>query len=104
MRTKILLLAAVALCSVLTFGMAKNRQLAQVEGVVEFYGNAPFPRLGLKANDGSLYFLDAEKERKEALGALHGRRVRVKGIFTGEAAPLEMRGATALKVEEWKEL
>ena len=105
MKAKILLFAAaVALCSGLAFGMAKNRQLAQIEGVVEFYGNAPFPRLGLKTNDGTLYFLDAEKGEKDALGALHGFRVRVEGTLTDAMPPVEMIGATVLKVEKWRKL
>ena len=105
MKAKILLLAlAAALCSSLAFGMAKNEAKADIEGVVEFYGNAPFPRLGLKTQDGTLYYLDAKDGDKEALGGLHGNRVRIEGILTGDKAPVEMLGATVLQVKSWKKL
>ena len=105
MKTKILLFAtALALCSSLTFGMAKNSKKAQIEGVLEIYGNAPFPRLGLKTEDGTLYYLDAQAEQKDALSALHGNVVRVEGILSDEGAPLEMKGAIAIQVKSWKKL
>ena len=105
MKAKLFLLAAaVALCSSLAFGMAKNGKKAQVVGVLEFYGNAPFPRLGLKTDDGTLYFLDAKKADQETLGELHGNLVRVDGILSGEAAPVEMAGAIVLQVKGWKKL
>ena len=105
MKAKILFLAAAAaLCCGLAFGMAKNQQKAQVEGVLEFYGNAPFPRLGLKAQDGTLFFLDAKKDEQEKLGQLHGNVVRVDGILTDDRAPVEMPGALVLKVKDWKKL
>ena len=105
MKAKILLLAAgLALCSALAFGMAKNDKKAQVTGIVEYYGNAPFPRLGLKAQDGTLYFLDAKKDVQEKLGQLHGNAVCVDGILSGKAAPVEMPGAIVLEVKEWKKI
>ena len=105
MKTKILLFAtALALCSSLTFGMAKNSKKAQIEGVLEIYGNAPFPRLGLKTDDGTLYYLDAKIDQKDALAALHGNVVQVIGILSDEEAPFEMKGAIALRVKEWKKL
>lgn len=105
MKTKILCLAAaLALCSGLAFGMAKNEKKAQVEGVLEIYGNAPFPRLGLKAEDGTLYYLDAQDDQKDALTALHGNAVRVEGILSDEGAPLEMKGAIVIQVKSWKKL
>ena len=105
MKIKFLLAAAaLALCSALAFGMAKNHKKAQVVGVLEFYGNAPFPRLGLKTEDGTLFYLDAKEADKDALGELHGNEVRVDGILSGEAAPLEMPSAIVLQVKEWKKL
>lgn len=105
MKAKILwLAAALALCSGLVFGMAKNDQKAQIEGVLEIYGNAPFPRLGLKTEDGTLYYLDAKDGQKEALSALHGNVVRVEGALSDEKAPLEMLGATVIQVKSWKKL
>ena len=73
--------------------MAKNHKKAQVVGVLEFYGNAPFPRLGLKTEDGTLFYLDTKEADKDALGELHGNEVRVDGILSEEAAPLEMPSA-----------
>ncbi|MBO7121705.1 MAG: hypothetical protein J6V90_00300 [Treponema sp.] len=105
MKAKILLLAAaLALCSGLAFGMAKNGKKTQVEGVLEIYGNAPFPRTGLKTEDGTLYYLDAEADKKDALAALHGNKVMIEGILSDERAPVEMPGATVLKVKNWKKL
>ena len=105
MKARILLLgAALALLSSLAFGMAKNSKKAQVEGVLEIYGNAPFPRLGLKTADGTLYYLDAKIDQKDALAALHGNAVQVIGILSDEGAPVDMAGAIALRVKEWKKL
>lgn len=105
MKAKILFLAAaVALALSPVFGMAKNNKKAQVTGVVEYYGNAPFSRLGLKTQDGTLYYLDADKDVQEKLGELHGDTVRVDGILTGAKAPIEMPSAIAIKVKEWKKL
>lgn len=105
MKAKILLLAAaLALCSGLAFGMAKNSKKTQIEGVLEIYGNAPFPRTGLKTEDGTLYYLDAEADKKDALAALHGNKVMIEGILSDERAPVEMPGATVLKVKNWKKL
>ncbi|MBR5097385.1 MAG: hypothetical protein IK094_09810 [Treponema sp.] len=105
MKAKILFLAAaVALALSPVFGMAKNNKKAQVTGVVEYYGNAPFPRLGLKTQDGKLYYLDADKDVQEKLGELHGNIVRVDGILTGDKAPIEMPSAIVIEVKEWKKL
>lgn len=108
MKRRIFTLAAAilaaTLCSSLVFGMAKNQSKASVVGVVEWYGNAPFPRLGLKADGGTLYFLDAKKADQDTLGELHGNRLLIEGILTGERAPIEMMGAVVLQVKEWKKL
>ena len=105
MKAKFLLLAAaLALSSALAFGMAKNGKKAQIEGVLEIYGNAPFPRTGLKTEDGTLYYLGAEADKKDALAALHGNKVMVEGILSDEDAPVEMPNATVLRVKNWKKL
>ena len=105
MKAKILLLAAVAaLCSSLAFGMAKNGKKAQVTGVVEYYGDGPFARLGLKTQDGTLYYLDADKDVQDKLGELHGCEARVDGILTDEKAPVEIPSAIVLNVKSWKKL
>ncbi len=106
MKAKLLVLslAAAVLCSGLVFGMAKNQSKASVTGVVEFYGDGPFARLGLKAQDGTLYYLDAKDDAKKELEALSGHILLVDGILTGEAAPLEISGATVIKVKGWKKL
>ena len=102
MKTTILFLAAIALCSSTIFGMAKNGKKAQVTGVVEYYGNAPFARLGLKAQDGALFYLEADKAVQEKLGAQTGNIFIIDGTLTDEAAPLEMPNATVLRVKSWK--
>lgn len=104
MKAKILFLAAIALCSSTIFGMAKNNKKAQVTGVVEYYGNAPFARLGLKAQDGALFYLEADKAVQEKLGAQTGNIFIIEGTLTDEAAPLEMPNATVLRVKSWKKL
>lgn len=105
MKTKILFLAAaVALALSPVFGMAKNNKKAQVTGVVEYYGNAPFARLGLKAQDGALFYLEADKAVQEKLGAQTGNIFIIEGTLTDEAAPLEMPNATVLRVKSWKKL
>ena len=105
MKTKILFLAAVlSVCSGLAFGMAKNSKKIQIQGVLEIYGNAPFPRLGLMTEDGTLYYLDAKTDQKDALAALHGEAVQVIGVLSDEGAPLEMKGAIAMRVKEWKKI
>ena len=105
MKAKILFMVlAAALCSGLAFGMAKNHKKAQVEGVLEYYGNAPFARLGLKAQDGSLFYLDAKKGDLDKIGELHGNVVRVDGILTGQKPPVEMPNAIVIEVKEWKKL
>ena len=103
MKIKSLFLLA-ALSPALVFGMAKAQEKAQVVGVVEWYGNAPFPRLGLKAEDGTLYYLTAEKDKKEELEALYGTLLRVDGILLDEIAPPEMPGAIPMQVKGWKKL
>ena len=105
MKAKILFLAAaVALALSPVFGMAKNNKKAQVTGVVEYYGNAPFSRLGLKTQDGTLYYLDADKDVQDKLGELHGCEARVDGILTDEKAPVEIPSAIVLNVKSWKKL
>lgn len=105
MKTKILFFTAVlAVCSSLVFGMARNDKKIQVTGVIEFYGNGPFARLGLKAQDGTLYYLDAKEGDQKKLGDLHGNIVRVDGVLSDDKAPLEMAGAIVIKVREWKKL
>lgn len=105
MKAKILFLtAALAVCSSLVFGMARNNKKTQVTGVLEFYGNAPFARLGLKTQDGSLYYLDAKKDEQKKLGELHGNVVLIDGILTDEKAPIEMPSAIVIKVREWKKI
>lgn len=105
MKAKILFLAAaLAVCSSLVFGMARNDKKIQVTGVLEFYGNGPFARLGLKAQDGTLYYLDAKEGDQKKLGDLHGNVVRVDGTLSDKGAPLEMSGAIVIEVKEWKKL
>ena len=107
MKTKILFLAALFSIVVypgLAFGMAKATKNTQVEGVVEFYGNAPFPRLGLKTDDGTLYYLDAEKELTDTLGSLHGSRIIVNGTISKEKAPIEMANAIVFRVIDFQEV
>ncbi|MBR5966638.1 MAG: hypothetical protein IK015_11035 [Treponema sp.] len=105
MKAKVFLFAAVAALALSSaFGMAKNGKKAQVTGVVEYYGNAPFARLGLKAQDGTIYYLDAKDGDKYQLGDLHGNAVRIDGTLTGDKAPVEMPGAVVLKVDGWKKL
>ena len=103
MKIKALFIAAaMAVSSGLVFGMAKNQGKVQVTGIVEYYGNAPFPRLGLKSQDGSLYYLDAEKKVQDKIGSLSGNILTIEGTLPGGEAPIEMAGATVLKVKSWK--
>lgn len=84
------------------FGMSKFRDTVRVEGIVEFYGSGPFSRLGLKTQDGTLYFLTAEKDLQKELNELSGRKIAVDGILTGEQAPAEIPGAIVIKVRRYK--
>ncbi|MEE3410485.1 MAG: hypothetical protein VZQ47_03240 [Treponema sp.] len=102
MKAKILFFAYIALCLPAIFGMAKNNKKTQAVGVLEYYGNAPFARLGLKAQDGTLYYLDATKDEQEKLGKLHGNAVIVEGTLLDDPAPLEMPNASVLRVKNWK--
>ena len=99
-----LALATAALFLGSAFGMAKNQRKVQVSGVVEYYGNAPFARLGLKSQDGTLYYLDAKREVQDKIGALSGHALFVEGTLQGETPPVEMPGATVLTVKSWKTL
>ncbi|MCR5046408.1 MAG: hypothetical protein K6A42_07505 [Treponema sp.] len=103
MKAKAFLLAtALALISGLAFGMSKNQSKVEVVGVLEWYGNAPFARLGLKDKEQNLYYLKASDEDLKKIGALSGNIVSVNGILTGEQAPVEMASAIVLKVKSWK--
>lgn len=105
MKIKLFLAAlSLAFCSVLAFGMAKKPANVHVTGIVEFYGNGPFARLGFKANDGTLYYLDAEAAVQKEIGALSGNFILVDGIVADQAPPVEMLNAAVLKVRKWKKL
>ena len=92
-----------SMCPSLVFGMSRANNF-QVVGVVEWYGNAPFPRLGLKTEDGTLYYLKTDKDKKEALESMHGYRISVEGIILDEKAPIEIKGAIPLQVKGWKKI
>ncbi len=98
----ILLATAVALFSGMAFGMAKNQSKVEVVGIIEWYGNAPFARLGLKDNEENLYYLQTSDADKKEIGALSGNVITVQGFLTGEQAPVEMASAIVLKVKSWK--
>ncbi len=103
MKAKSILLATLlAMFSGLAFGMAKKQSKVEVVGIIEWYGNAPFARLGLKDNEENLYYLQTSDEDLKKIGALSGNIVSVKGILTGEQAPAEMASAIVLKVKSWK--
>ena len=86
------------------FGMSKSQERVKVTGVVEWYGTAPFTWLGLKTEDGTLYSLTADKDKKDALEELHGYRLCVEGILLDEAASPKMMSAPQIKVKGWKKI
>ena len=102
MKSRLLFFALLlAFCMEFCFGMAKVRNRVQIEGIVEYYGNGLFSHLGLKDQDGTLYYLSAEKDMRDKLGNLSGNMVLVNGILTGEKAPAEIPNAVVIRVESF---
>lgn len=68
------------------FGFSKNDGIAEIQGVIKWYGNAPFEQPGFACEDGRIFSLcvveGAGFELKE-LSALQGTRLRLEGKIAG---------------------
>ena len=68
------------------FGFSKNDGIAEIQGVIKWYGNAPFEQPGFACEDGRIFSLcvgeGAGFELTE-LSSLQGTRLRLEGKIGG---------------------
>ena len=64
------------------YGFSKNDGIAEIQGVIKWYGSTPFQQPGFACDDGKIFSLSVAEEAGfslEALSELHGTRLRLEG-------------------------
>ncbi|MBM4331501.1 MAG: hypothetical protein FJ117_09820 [Deltaproteobacteria bacterium] len=68
----------------------------QVTGRIYVMGHEPFTQVGIELDDGQVYALVGEEDKK--LRSLQGKRLTVKGKMSGKTT----RGIEAIEVKSFK--
>ena len=64
------------------FGFSKNDGIAEIQGVIKWYGNAPFEQPGFACQDGRVFSLSVAEKADftlKELSSLQGTRLRLEG-------------------------
>lgn len=81
MKKLLFFLCALLFCAG-CFGFSKNDGIAEIQGVIKWYGNAPFEQPGFACQDGRVFSLSVAEKADftlEELSSLQGTRLRLEG-------------------------
>lgn len=81
MKRFLFFLCALLFCAS-CYGFSKNDGIAEIQGVIKWYGSTPFQQPGFACDDGRIFSLSVAEEAGfslEALSELHGTKLRLEG-------------------------